>query len=323
MPIKMGDLVLYGSAVMPDSDTPTAVGGAIDTAKKAVFKDLAGLVQVVAAVVGEGQNMTVHGRNSGGALVNETVVISGQTPVTFATTWERLMKALLGAPAASGAIGVENQTAARSNTAQAGTADTITLDAGASAADQAYRTMVIRLTAGAASGEIGEAIDYVGATKVLTERGIGATPDGTTVFRLAEGFFFDFSPVKVTEVRRVFYDAAADSPGGSPKTYFEKVFFKNTSGLTLTDAVVKEASDPSGNITFGVAAAINDSGTNGGGNNRQVAPAGITFDNADKAVPGGSLGPGDSIGIWLKLSLLAGAAALNTTYGLKLQGSTI
>ncbi len=40
MPIVATDIVAYGSASMPDDDTPTAIGGAKDTTTKVVFTDI-------------------------------------------------------------------------------------------------------------------------------------------------------------------------------------------------------------------------------------------------------------------------------------------
>ena len=40
MAIVAADIIAYGSASMPDDDTPTGIGGAIDTAVKVVFTDI-------------------------------------------------------------------------------------------------------------------------------------------------------------------------------------------------------------------------------------------------------------------------------------------
>lgn len=326
MPIQLHELKLYGSAVMPDDDTVTAIGGAIDTAKRVEFVDVQGQVQVLSSAGGDTtQQVTVTYRDSTGAKLTETKTLNGQTPVAFSATMERLLKAVKSASTA-GDVAVEASVAERAGTAQAGGQVTITLDAGASGTDQAYLGMVIRLTAGTGNGQIRQIIDYNGTTKVATVNHPWATqPDATSQFRIARGFYFDKLPTEVMEVRRVFFDAAADAPGGAERQYHDKVFFRNThASLALTTAKVRELSDPSGLITFGLATTVNDNGTNGAGNNRLVAPSGISFDNADKSVPGGgSLGPGAAIGVWLKLTLAAGAAAQKTTYQLRLEGNTV
>lgn len=128
----------------------------------------------------------------------------------------------------------------------------------------------------------------------------------------------------ITELRVPFYNAVADATGGSAKTYYEKVFVKNTNGsLALTAAQIIEQADPSGKITFAVAGTLDDSGTNGAGNNRQVAPSGLTFDSAAKSVATGDLSSGSAQGVWLKLSLAAGDAAAKSSYTLRVSGNSI
>ena len=72
-------------------------------------------------------------------------------------------------------------------TAQAGSAGSITLAAGASATDDAYVGMVISLTGGTGSGSSGIITDYVGSTKVATVQKTTAafTPDGTSTYSIA------------------------------------------------------------------------------------------------------------------------------------------
>lgn len=80
----------------------------------------------------------------------------------------------------------------RNGTAQAGGANTITLDSGASAIDGAYNGHWIKLTGGTGAGQWATGVSYVGSTKVLTiSRPIagggwnsGQTPDSTTTFEI-------------------------------------------------------------------------------------------------------------------------------------------
>jgi len=327
MPIDARDLLIYGSATMPDDDTTNNIGGAIDTAKKVVFKDVdpAGNVQIVSSAVGDTtQSVTVTGRDAGGAIISEAKTLNGQTAVamTTNTTWERLLKAVKSATA-TGDVAVEAATAERTGTAQAGAADTITLDAGASGVDDAYTGMVIRLTGGTGAGQIREITKYVGATKVATvSRAWGTNPDATSTFRVSEGMVFDKSPNEVTQVRRVFYNASAPTSG--TRKYYEKVFYRNNHGtLTLTSAQVIEQADPTGKVAFGLPATKNDTGGTGAGNNRQVAPSGITFDSAAKNVPGTTLEAASAIGVWLELSLAAGDTPLDSSVTMRLTGNTV
>jgi hypothetical protein len=71
-------------------------------------------------------------------------------------------------------------------TAQAGSAGSITLAAGASSTDGFYSGMVITLTSGTGSGSKGVIVDYVGSTKVATVQKSTAafTPDGTSAYSI-------------------------------------------------------------------------------------------------------------------------------------------
>ena len=135
----------------------------------------------------------------------------------------------------------------------------------------------------------------------------------------------------VTEIRRPFYNVSADTVDGSDRAFYEKVFVKNNNGSSsLLSASISEQSDGvdtagSGFVDFDLEIAKNDANTS---TNRITAPAASgmlnsgTFDSSSKNVPGTDLGSGDSIGVWLKLSLPKGTAAANSTYTLIVTGST-
>jgi hypothetical protein len=270
------------------------------------------------------QTVTVSRRNAAGSLLTEVKTLNGTTAVLYTNDPERLEKAIKSATCA-GDVAVEAQTATRSGTAQAGSAADITLDAGASGTDDFFTPMVIRLTGGTGSGQIRQIIKYIGATKVATvDRAWGTNPDGTTTFRVGPGFHFAKAPVEVMEVRRPFLAAGADAPGGANRKFYEKIFAENRHAtLALLAAKVTELSDPSGLIAFALATTKDDTGTNGGGNTRLVSPSGLAaFDSADKAVVGDLLSPSETQGIWMEFTLLAGQAAVKTTYALGLEGST-
>jgi hypothetical protein len=72
----------------------------------------------------------------------------------------------------------------RSNTAQAGAATTITLDASASATDGIYNNHVVYLTGGTGAGQARFITDYVGATKVATVATWTTNPDNTSTFAI-------------------------------------------------------------------------------------------------------------------------------------------
>ena len=77
--------------------------------------------------------------------------------------------------------------AAITGTAQAGSAGSITLAAGASATDDIYNGMIITITGGTGSGGVGVITDYVGSTKVATVQKSTATftPGASSTYSIA------------------------------------------------------------------------------------------------------------------------------------------
>lgn len=324
MSLTRSDLKIYGSAVMPDDDTPTDIGKAIATNRKPCFQDLAGTFQALSSAGGDTtQTVTVSYLDTNGVLQVEVKTLTGTTPVLYTANADRLLKAIKSATS-TGDVALESQTATRTGTAQGGSFNSITLDAGASAVDEFFDDYIVRITAGTGSGQIRQIKGYVGATKVATVSWPWATtPDGTSQFRISLGMFFDRQPAEITEVRRIHYQASASAPGGGAKNYYDKCFYQNGSnGLALLTATIKKLSDPSGFLSFGLEAIINGTGGNGAGNNRQVAPSGVVFDSADKVVPGTNLFAGSTIGLWMKLALPDGGAAQKTTVTMSLTGQS-
>ena len=324
MSVLLGDLNIYGSQVMPDDDTTLNIGGAIDFTKTVEFDDFAGTMQGVSSTSGDTtQILTITYRDNNGVIQTTTINLNGTTPVTNAAVINRLLKALKNATTA-GFIALENQSATRTGTAQGGTANTITLDAGASAVDDFFRGMIIRLTAGTGILQIRKIVSYTGATKVATvDFSFSVTPDATSQFRISTGMYFPKSPQEVLQTRRPFFNAAADP--SVQKTYYEKVFLANMNQVTtLSSSFVSLFANPSGDVSFALSTAVNDSFGNGAGNNRQVAPSGLFFSaSSTVAVPGGgNLASNQAIGCWLLLTLPGGAAAQNTTVTPQLQGNT-
>ena len=85
MPIVASDIVAYGSASMPDDDTPTGIGGAKDTSKKVVFTDISAndTVEILSSSGSDTtQTVTVFGRNTAGEIVSEAETLAGTTPQT-------------------------------------------------------------------------------------------------------------------------------------------------------------------------------------------------------------------------------------------------
>ena len=324
MSVLPEDLKLYGSTTMADDDTPVAIGAAISLSRAVQWIAFIGLAQAVSSDgTDTTQSITVSYLDGAGVVQTITIALNGTTVVTNATSMTEVLKGIKSATTA-GDVAVESQTAVRSNTAQGGTTDTITLDAGASAVDDFYRSMIVRLTGGTGANQIRQVVAYNGTTKVaIIDRTWSTPPDGTSTFRIADGFMFDKLPSEILEVRRPFYNVSASA--SLTKTYYEKVFFKNTNGVTtLTAAQVIEQANPTGKVAFALETTLNAAGTNGGGNNRQVAPSsGVTaFSTAAKTVATGQLTPGDAQGCWLQLTLSPGDIAQLSSVTPRLSGTT-
>jgi hypothetical protein len=76
----------------------------------------------------------------------------------------------------------------RTGTAQAGTANTITLDTGSSTVNSQYATRWVRITGGTGVGQSKQIGSYVGSTRVATILGTWTTPpDATSTFDIARG----------------------------------------------------------------------------------------------------------------------------------------
>lgn len=98
MNVSASDIVIYGSANMPEVDGATA-GGAIDTTVRvlpdsaSLYNTLNDTVEVLSSASGDTtQTVTVYGRNSGGTIISEVINLNGTTVANGATTFERIEK---------------------------------------------------------------------------------------------------------------------------------------------------------------------------------------------------------------------------------------
>lgn len=242
--IVTADLVAYASANMPSDDVSTS-GGAIDTLRRCDFTQMAANDTVrfkSSSASDTTQTGTITGRKADGTIATETLTINGTTNVTFANTYERILKFELSATCL-GTVTVERTT-------------------------------------------------------------------GPTTIRTV--------PIGERGFMAIFRQLSSDP--STTKTFYCKFFWKNTNGsLALTSASVAENADPSGDVTHALDAAL-DATTSVAA--RTTTP-GFTFDNTAKNVPNGqNLSSGSGIGVWLLLTLAAGAAALKTTYTSELDGQT-
>jgi hypothetical protein len=141
-----------------------------------------------------------------------------------------------------------------------------------------------------------------------------------TVRKASDNVTISTIPVGERGFRRLWIAATAQASGGSSETFYEKFFWKNTDGaLSLLSAVVSQSADPTGFITHGLAAAVNDSLTTA---TRKTAPAGISFADTATAVPGTDLAAGAAIGVWLRMVLPAGTTPAKSSYTSQIAGTT-
>lgn len=103
MSVASTDLVIYGSANIPTTDSGT-MGGAIDTTVRYIFDSsslantLADTLEVLSSSAGDtSQTVTVYGRNSAGSIVNEVFTLAGNTVQNGATTFQTILKVVVSA----------------------------------------------------------------------------------------------------------------------------------------------------------------------------------------------------------------------------------
>lgn len=343
MPVTENELTFYGCANMPDADGATT-GGAVDMAKQIIFNDVtpAGLVHYVSSSASDtATQITAHGRDGTGVIVNENRTLSGTTKVAGTQSFERLLKALQSGTAPVGDIAVMAQTLTLSGrTAQGGGAAVgsvgpyIQLQSGDGASVAVGQ--IIRITNNSPGGVQFQLrrIIRVSGDFAYVNRAWGTVPTNATQYEVAQGMLFELSPNRVSEIRRAFYNAAADVPGGSQRDYFEKIFAVNNNTATaLTVAAISKQVDPSaGDLQFALTNALNDTATVA---NRQTAPgSGITAFTAGAApqsinVPspqnlpsGAAPNAAGAQGIWLRLRLAAGLAGAKTSFALRAAGQS-
>jgi hypothetical protein len=343
MSVLESDIVFYGSANMPDVDGATT-GGALDTTKQIFFSDISpsGTVDYVSSSASDtAATIQVYGRDGTGAIQNETKTLTGTTKVAGSQSFERMLKGIAAATAAVGDIAALSHTPVISaHTAQGGgaaagsVAPYIQLQSGDGAAVAIGQ--IVRITNNTPSGVQYQLrrIIRISGDFAYVNRAWGTVPSSATVYDIHQGMLFELSPNQVKECRRAFYNAAADVPGGSNRTYYEKVFAVNNNTVTaLTVAAISKQADPSaGTLQFALCTALNDTGTVA---NRQTAPAsGIgsfttgaapqsqNVPSPQNLPPGSAPNAAGAQGVWLSLALTAGLAAAKTSFDIRAQGQS-
>jgi len=149
---------------------------------------------------------------------------------------------------------------------------------------------------------------------------------------------FEISPNPVTAITRVFATAQADIPGGSSRTFYEKVFALNTNTtIALTSAQIEVLSETpalpgSALLDLALTKVLNDTQTDA---NRQTLPvngdsSALTFVTQPSLISviasPGSLPNGNTAaqaqGCWLRLTLPAGTTTYKGTAAMRATGST-
>lgn len=360
MSVFPSDIVTYGSANMPEADSAT-VGGAIDTTKAVAWYDLSANDTVDAVSSSASDTATkiqVMGRDATGVVVTSTAAtLNGQTVITnvgSAGTLERILAAVTtggaiaglsnpGGTTAVGDIALYRHTAVLSGrTAQTGAANStgitpaiFKMQSGDGASASAG--MIIRIKSNTGVNQLRQVIatSGYGTDVVALNRDWTVIPDNTSTYDLYQGMLFALSPNLIKAITRAFATAAADTPTGASRTFYEKVFVVNNNTATaLTSVQIEIASDtPSlpGSATLDIAlcTALNDTAT---ATNRQTAPSGtgsFTVQPAFVSVPapgnlpsGGAPNAAGAEGVWLRLTLPAGTAPYKGSADVRTTGNT-
>ena len=336
MSVLPSDLTFYGSASMPDVDGATT-GGAIARNRIVNFADMAaaGTVNYVSSSASDtAVQITVTGRDVSGVIVIEAQTLStGTTPVAGSQSFERLLKGLVTSGTAVGDVAAISSTAVVSGTAVAVAAATtsapatITLQSG-QGASVAVNQIVRIVSATTGAYQLRRIVAFTGDVAQLS-RDWTTLPTGSISYTVNNGMLFDLAPVQVTEVRRLFYNAASDTSGGSTRYYYEKVFAENNhASLALTSASIVKTVDPaSGALDFALETSLGGSNS---ASNRQTVPASIsTWSSGLAPQTIGVQGTGNIAamrggpqGVWLRLTLTAGLAAAKVSETMRITGLT-
>jgi hypothetical protein len=140
MSVLPSDIVVYGSANMPEADA-TITGGAVDLTRRVAFYDVspAGHLDAISSSAGDTATKLVYvGRDSTGIIQSQTLNLNGQVWVAGSQPMERLLYAALSGATANGPVANPGGTAAVGDVALA--ARVCVLPAGSVTSDATART---------------------------------------------------------------------------------------------------------------------------------------------------------------------------------------
>ncbi len=343
MSVIQGDLRFYGSASM--SDTTGTTGGAVTFTTKVFFVDLSSAVvpSVVSSASGDtATTLAISSMTAAGVLQSETVTLVGTTVTAATLTAARLMKGIQGGTTAVGDIAILGNKLISNHTMQAGAANSATLQAGDGASVAIGD--IIRVLNNTPSGVNFQLRTIIAITgdAVVVNRSWGTNPSSATTYDVWNGMLFDLAPNQITQVRRVFYAAYANATGGGSNVWYEKIFAVNdNTATTLTSAIITKQIDPvglytgSGALDFALCNSLNDTSTITTNLNPGTPPASITSYSSGAApqsinvpspqnlVNGTAPNASNAEGIWLRLTLVAGEATVNSFADMRITGQTI
>jgi hypothetical protein len=306
MSVLPSDIVVYGSANMPEADG-AIIGGAIDFTRRVAFYDIApaGNVDVISSSASDtATRITYYGRDPSGVIQNQTLDLNGQNWVTGSQSLERLLYAALSGAATNGPMANPGGTAAVGDVTLAAhscvlPSGSVTIDATvhvaqAGSANHSGTTpalfklqsgdgstvaagQIIWTQGGTGSNQLRQivATSGYGTDVVAVSRDWGTVPDNTTTYKVLQGMLFEISPNPVTAVIRLFATSAADAPAGSQRIYYEKIFAVNNNTATALTVAQIQAANEAPNLPAGalldlaLSTSLNDAST---ASNRQTAP---------------------------------------------------
>ena len=277
MSVLPSDIVVYGSADMPETDG-APIGGAVDFTRRVAFYDVSptGSVDAISSSSSDTATKIIYsGRDSAGTVQNETLTLNGQSWVTGSQSLERLLCAALSGASANGPLANPGGTPAVGDVALS--AHGCVLPPGAITTDATVHTgqagsanhsdstpalfklqlgdgalvsagQIIWTESGTGANQLRQIIATAGygTDMVAVNRDWATVPDTTTTYKILKGMLFEISPNPVTAVIRMFSTCAADVPTGSQRTYYEKVFVANNNTATaLTGAQIECTSETS------------------------------------------------------------------------------
>lgn len=168
-----------------------SVTGAVGSVTGNVGGNVAGSVGSVTGNVGGNVTGSVGSVATGGitaaSIAADAIGASELAADALAEIADAVLDEVLSGHTTAGTLGHRLQVI-RANTAQAGAAGSVTLDASASAVDDFYNGTLIHITAGTGAGQARIISDYVGSTKVASVAVNWATnPSSDSVFAILPG----------------------------------------------------------------------------------------------------------------------------------------